>query len=134
MEIESTVESVLIRAKAKIKKFENWTQGSTARDSVGTEVHWGNNRACSWCSIGAINYSVPKHAANYYTLRDEAEALLGSVIGEGLCPPSPLLEDLTFDSLIVRLNDSTLLPAKTIHSLLMSCFDEAIFHANQAGV
>ena len=46
--------SLLKLARAKIEKLENWTQGTRARDMVGTPVEPDSVDAVQWCATGAL--------------------------------------------------------------------------------
>lgn len=44
----------LIAARNKIKRPENWTRGTIARDEYGHPVNAWSRKARSWCANGAI--------------------------------------------------------------------------------
>ncbi len=48
------VTEILLKAKEKISKPENWCQRSVARDPEGCRVSARDPNASSWCSIGAV--------------------------------------------------------------------------------
>ena len=54
-----TVKDVLIAARAKIEKPENWTRGMSARDADGQYISPRDPKAVCWCSAGAVYASVP---------------------------------------------------------------------------
>lgn len=45
---------VLRKARAKIEKPENWTQGQLARDPSGEPTSVSDPDAASWCLLGAV--------------------------------------------------------------------------------
>jgi hypothetical protein len=48
------IKEILIAARAKIERPENWTKGVFARDSQGRDVTATSKNAVCWCSLGAI--------------------------------------------------------------------------------
>lgn len=52
--MKKTTKQILIEARERISKKENWTQRSMARDADGNEVNSGSLEATCWCSLGAI--------------------------------------------------------------------------------
>lgn len=46
---------VLVAARAKIAKPENWCHGTAARSACGAAVSPSSDTACQWYSIGALN-------------------------------------------------------------------------------
>ena len=50
----SSIKQLLIAARARISKPENWTQGTAARCSNGNPVMASDVKACQWCSLGTI--------------------------------------------------------------------------------
>lgn len=49
-----TVKEVLIAARAKIEKPENWTQKAYARDNLGFKVMPSDDGAVCFCAAGAL--------------------------------------------------------------------------------
>jgi hypothetical protein len=63
--------SVLRKARALIEKPEHWTQGAYARDALGEKCPDGDERAHSFCAIGAMWRVVPSSLS----VTDAANAL-----------------------------------------------------------
>lgn len=47
-----TTTEILRAARAKVEK--GWCQGPPAKDGNGHATYSGSDRACKWCSVGAI--------------------------------------------------------------------------------
>lgn len=56
---------VLVAARAKIAKRENWTKYVLARTKRGFVVGPRTTGAACWCSYGAIDCVMPDHADGY---------------------------------------------------------------------
>lgn len=53
-----TPADILRAAKARIATPERWTRAAMARDQDGDRVASVSERACAWCSIGAMEAEV----------------------------------------------------------------------------
>lgn len=89
------VKEQLIAAKALIATREAWTQGTSARDSLGHAVDPRSPDATCWCAMGAIEKATGEYCKNG---RGAYGALLhtggfASVIGV-----SGVNDDLGFDA------------------------------------
>jgi hypothetical protein len=76
------IKEILIAARAKIERPENWTQGVFARDSQGRDVTAKDKTSVCWCALGAviatnISYEDEELATNY--LRIELDAYGNSI-------------------------------------------------------
>lgn len=96
------VRNILIEARAKIAKPENWTQKAAARDKDGFSISVFHEHATRWCAAGAVRAVVPMGESNYVAALHRLEAHL----------PSP--------SVIAMYNDSH------THAEVLAKFDEAI--------
>jgi hypothetical protein len=47
--------AVILKAIALIENPEAWTQGVSARDLEGASVASNSQRACRWCTLGALD-------------------------------------------------------------------------------
>jgi hypothetical protein len=94
---------ILVLAKEKISKPENWTKSASARNKNGEDTYPTNSDAVCFCSIGAIQ-SVSKYTG------DEAIDILRRVLY-----PNNWYGVAAF-------NDSHL----TTHEDVMKAFDKAI--------
>lgn len=70
--VPKTALEVLQRARALIKKPENWTKHSYARTEDGDSVWWTNPNATCFCGLGAIR----RASGNRHHLIAGAESLL----------------------------------------------------------
>lgn len=50
-----TTKEILIAARAKIADPRAWTKGAAARTAGGSPVNPIDDRACSWCILGALD-------------------------------------------------------------------------------
>lgn len=96
------IKEILIAARAKIERPENWTKGVFARDPQGRDVAPTSKTAVCWCTIGAITatgvgYDDEALASNY--LRREID---------------------THDKSIWKFNDTS------THAEVLAMFDRAI--------
>lgn len=97
--MSKTTKQILIEARERISKEENWTKGTMARDTNGYEVGARDPKATCWCSLGAIR------AATNEGWADAAYRGFEAVVG-----------NLT----IVEFNDFS------THEQVLAAFDKAI--------
>lgn len=72
----STTVDILREARGLVAR--GWTQGSYARDEQGKELCVCDDRAVSWCTLGAIREAQAR-VASTFDEADRAEELLGKV-------------------------------------------------------
>lgn len=99
---------ILIAARKKIEKPENWTQGQAARNKF---QHWCDPTyafATCWCALGAIRSVVGRDL--------ESDTFFVSAYKE--------LVKVSEDRLIARFNDSH------THEEVLALFDRAIANAD----
>lgn len=73
------VRDILIAARAKIEKPENWTKGAEARTASGLVVYATDRDAVCFCTVGAL-FAVAPYLEDQ-PLRFEARAKLKAAIG-----------------------------------------------------
>lgn len=100
-----TIKEVLIAARKKIEKPENWTQGTGAKDIEGRYADADSPEAVCWCSMGALYAVTASMPGTYYNQAYEA------------------LRDVINDS-IAMFNDTH------SHADVIEIFDKAIANAH----
>jgi hypothetical protein len=122
---QNLTHELLVNAKAKISKIENWTQGHLARNESMVSVRPGDPSATCWCAVGAVE-SLRTHPGVYYRDYSERKALrLLNIAASPLFGSIPELNDHN-ESLIRSCEPLVpVLPAST-HALVLEMFDKAI--------
>lgn len=106
---------VLRGARQLISKEENWTQQVCARDANGLEVGPTVAEACSWCTVGAISYSI-QQTDRIVDGRRWVTGLISGIIKE----MRPYAQGE-----VAHFNDHH------THQEVLEVFDQMIFHVEQ---
>jgi hypothetical protein len=101
-----SIKEILIAARAKIERPENWAQGAFARNKQGRDVIPKGKTSVCWCALGAIIATT-----NNYEDEDKAASLLR-------------LELNAYENSISKFNDIS------THAEVLAMFDLAIATAD----
>jgi hypothetical protein len=105
---------ILVDARSKLDKFENWTTKTSARNSIGEWSCPLARTACSWCSLGAIERATGGgRDPEYYAAVKKLSAHLPE--------PTPYLRS---GPSVSYFNDLEATPEH--HAKVLACFDAAI--------
>lgn len=69
--MHKTIKEVLIAARKRIEKPENWTKQTSARDHTGTPVDPASPTAVCWCALGALGAETRMADGDWWTKDDE---------------------------------------------------------------
>jgi hypothetical protein len=65
----------ILKVIALIENSEAWTQGASARNKKGTRVSPYSQRACRWCTLGALDKVTADHDSWMEATRRIREAM-----------------------------------------------------------
>lgn len=121
MPTPQTASDILQKARKLISKPEAWTKGSFARDAEGRICNSDRSPfACSWCALGAINYST-----NSFTMAFDAFRLARSLLCKAVRARVTHDDSDNPTTNPASYNDSP----STTHADILAVFDDAIAQA-----
>lgn len=100
-----TTKEILVAARKRIEKPENWCQGAYAKDALGRGCPIASGEACQWCAGGAVAAEVSGQWAYVMV----ASALLHAAAeGIGNFSSSQLLNDMTDHATVMQMFDNAI--------------------------